>query len=107
MQEIFGPAACITGIMEDLGGDSESVQRVSRYNDKAIMFGLPDPDPARNIHGYRGSVQELGRDTPSLHPLILRSCIPCPLNPASIEGVEHDPFVGTLATQHIAGSHHA
>jgi len=60
MQEIFGPAVCITGILDDLGGDSESIQRVSRYNNKAIMFGVPDPDPARNLHGYRGSTQQFG-----------------------------------------------
>ena len=65
MQEIFGPAVCITGIsgvLPELGGDSESVQRVIAYNDKAIMFGIPDQDPTRNIHGYRGSAQELGKD---------------------------------------------
>jgi hypothetical protein len=65
MQEIFGPAVCITGItgvLPELGGDSESVQHVIAYNDKAIMFGVPDQDPSRNIHGFRGSAQELGKD---------------------------------------------
>jgi len=31
------------------GGDSEVVQHLSRYNNKAIMFGIPDPNPARSI----------------------------------------------------------
>ncbi len=61
MQEIFGPAACITGVTDDLGGDSESIQRIARYNSTAILFGTPDPDSSRNIHGFRGSAQELGR----------------------------------------------
>src|SRR5262249_35293405 len=58
MQEVFGEAVCITGLNEEFGGDSEYLHQVRRYNTKAIMWGLPDPDPARNIHGYRGSVRE-------------------------------------------------
>src|SRR5205814_1090303 len=61
MQELFGPAVCITGVTSDLGGDSELVHYLSRYNTTALMFGVPDPDPLRNMHGYRGSTQEFGR----------------------------------------------
>ncbi len=55
MQEVFGDAACITGIglsvpalprsMPDVGSDSEAVHQISRYNTGAIMFGLPDENP--------------------------------------------------------------
>lgn len=62
MQEVFGEAACITGVTEDLGGDSEVVQHLGRYNNKAIMFGIPDPNPARSIPGYRGSAAEFGKE---------------------------------------------
>jgi hypothetical protein len=61
MQEVFGEAACITGLTGQLGGDSEFVQRIANLNTKAIMFGIPDPDPRRHIHGYRGSAMELGK----------------------------------------------
>lgn len=61
MQEVFGEAACITGITEDVGGDSEAVQHVDRYNTKALMFGLPEPNPARHIEGYRVSATNFGR----------------------------------------------
>jgi hypothetical protein len=60
MQEVFGEAACITGLTQELGGDSEAVHALSRHNTKAIMWGIPDPDPARNIHGYRGSAESFG-----------------------------------------------
>ena len=62
MQEVFGEAVCITGVTEDLGGDSEVVQHLGRYNNKAIMFGIPDPNPARSIPGYRGSAAEFGKE---------------------------------------------
>ena len=59
MQEILGEAACVTGLTEELGGDSEFVQHLGRYNSKAIMFGVPENNPAR-IPGYRGSIIGFG-----------------------------------------------
>lgn len=59
-QEVFGEVACITGVTEELGGDSEYVHAITRHTTKAIMFGVPDPDPARNIHGYRPSAESFG-----------------------------------------------
>jgi hypothetical protein len=61
MQEVFGEAVCVKGLNVGIGGDSEYVHHLRRYNTKAIMWGLPDPDPALNIHGYRGSVEEFGK----------------------------------------------
>lgn len=62
MQEIFGPAAFIQGITDDLGGDPETMYRVSRYNSIAIMPGIPDPTiHPRGIHGFRGSASEFGK----------------------------------------------
>jgi hypothetical protein len=55
MQEVFGEAVCVTGVLEELGSDSEVVQHLSHYNTKAIMFGIPEANPT-HIPGYRGSV---------------------------------------------------
>jgi hypothetical protein len=60
-QEIFGEAACIVGMTSDIGGDSELVHQLGRLNTKAVMFGFPDPHPDLQIHGYRGSVEQFGR----------------------------------------------
>jgi hypothetical protein len=88
MQQVFGEAACITGVtnlmktgpgglfrattgkrvvnegpkpakmppglMLEVGGDSEAVGIIRSLNSKAIMFGMPDTNPA-NIPGFRGS----------------------------------------------------
>ena len=60
MQEVFGPAACIKGLNVGLGGDSEYVNQLRRWNNSALLWGLPDPNPTLNIHGYRGSVWQFG-----------------------------------------------
>lgn len=62
MQEVFGEAVCIKSVSDEVGGDSEYVHRIRRYNTKAIMWGLLDRDPSTVIHGYRGSVREFGKD---------------------------------------------
>ena len=61
MQEIFGPAVCVTGLPSELGMDSEVVHYLSRYNNSAIMFGIPETNPA-HIPGYRGSVVGFAED---------------------------------------------
>ncbi len=61
MQEIFGEAVCLRGLTPEFGGDSEYIWHLKRYNTKAILWGLPDPDPSYNIHGYRGSVWVFGK----------------------------------------------
>lgn len=59
MQEIFGPATCITGVtlaahdamvgmMPEVGPDSETVHQIRRLDTQAIMFGVPDGSP---VHG--------------------------------------------------------
>lgn len=58
-QEIFGEVASITGVTPwELGGDTEIVHQIRRHNQKALMPGFPESNswPARNIHGYGGSV---------------------------------------------------
>jgi hypothetical protein len=61
-QEIFGEAAFISRITAELGGDPELVHVLRRMNTKAILPGLPESFtyPARNIHGYGGSVEGFG-----------------------------------------------
>jgi hypothetical protein len=61
MQEVFGEAVCVKGLNVGIGGDSEYVHHLRRYDGKAVLWGLPDPDPALNIHGYRGSVEQFGK----------------------------------------------
>jgi len=59
-QEVFGEVASITGVVPwDLGGDTEIVHQIRRQNGNAIMAGFPESNtwPARNIHGYGGSVE--------------------------------------------------
>src|SRR5579875_3445662 len=94
MQEVFGPAVCITGVntlmrlgpgalphqvtrarvlneapkpvvlpsglMPEVGGDSESVEVIRAFNSQAIMFGVPDTNPAR-IPGFREGRAGFGR----------------------------------------------
>jgi len=57
MQEVFGQAACITGLtlalpvpdisgpMAEVGVDAETVHELVRYNTSAIMFGVLDGNP--------------------------------------------------------------
>ena len=45
MQEVFGPAVCITGLTEEVGVDSEIVHALRRHNRTALLWGIPDPDP--------------------------------------------------------------
>ncbi len=62
MQEIFGQAAFVQGITDDLGGDSETVYGIRQYNTTAIMPGIPDPViHPRGLPGFRGSASEFGK----------------------------------------------
>lgn len=77
MQEVFGEAACITGIrlgmpalaavMPDFGSDSEAVHEIRRYNKDAVMFGLPDENILHNVM-YRKWSEQFSYDW-SPHPL--------------------------------------
>jgi hypothetical protein len=67
MQEVFGEAACITGvrlgigtlanIMPDFGSDSETVHEIRRYNTQAIMFGLPEENVLHSVMYRKWSEQ--------------------------------------------------
>ena len=92
MQEVFGPAACITGVaatvsmlptvktgskefrdlpkvptvknslpvlVPELGGDSETVEVIRRYNTTALMYGLAEDNPAA-LPGFGGSLLGFG-----------------------------------------------
>src|SRR5207253_216680 len=66
MQEVFGEAACITGLSETMGGDTEFVQHIAQYNNKAIMFGLLDVNPLHDIEGIEGGMKDFSnRMSPS------------------------------------------
>jgi hypothetical protein len=93
MQQVFGKAACITGVsvgtervhpdpnrdMPGAGptptvtpevGDWEIAPLLRRYNTEAILFGLPGTNPA-HIPGFGGSILEIGHmmsPTPETSP---------------------------------------
>lgn len=77
MQEVFGEAACITGVrlgvpmlaavMTDFGSDTEIVHQIRHYNNRAIMFGLPDENILHNVM-YRKWSEQFSYDW-SAHPL--------------------------------------
>lgn len=46
------PPTLPPGLMPEVGGDSEAVRIIRTFNSKAIMFGVPDTNPAR-IPGFR------------------------------------------------------
>jgi hypothetical protein len=46
-------------LVPELGGDSETVEVIRRYNTKAIMFGLAEDNPAA-LPGFGGSLQSFG-----------------------------------------------
>jgi hypothetical protein len=63
MQDIFGPAAFLDRFTDDLGGDSETVYHLSRYNTTGILMGVPDPKyRPRGIHGFSTSAEVVGKD---------------------------------------------
>src|SRR5262249_54371571 len=57
-QEIFGETASAAGVSRELGGDSEAAHEIRRSNKKALLPGFPEGAsfPARNLHGYGGSI---------------------------------------------------
>jgi hypothetical protein len=62
LQEIFGPAAFIDGLNNDLSGDSETAYHVTHHNTAALTWGIPDPAlRPLGIHGFRGSAADFGR----------------------------------------------
>jgi hypothetical protein len=63
MQDTWGQAVCITGVtlggvdistgsIPELGSDSETVNRLRRYNTAAIMFGIPAAKPSHAIPSF-------------------------------------------------------
>jgi hypothetical protein len=77
MQEVFGEATCITGVMlgvpgmantiPDFGSDSETVHQISRYNTQGIMFGVPEENLLHSAN-YRRWAEVFSKDW-SAHPL--------------------------------------
>ncbi len=55
-QQIFGPPAILSGLSLKLGSDTAFVHELKRMKIDGVLWGLPDPNPARGIHGYGGSV---------------------------------------------------
>ncbi len=55
-QQIFGPPAILSGLSLKLGSDSAFVHELKRMKIDGVLWGLPEPNPARGIHGYAGSV---------------------------------------------------
>jgi hypothetical protein len=59
-QEVFGPAAMITGLAPwETGSDPETVHQILRLNQQAILEGFLESGTfaTRNVHGYSPAVQ--------------------------------------------------
>jgi hypothetical protein len=56
-QKIFGNPTLVSGWSLKLGSDTPYIHQMKQLNVDGVLWGLPDPDPARGIHGYRGSVE--------------------------------------------------
>lgn len=57
---IPAPKIPVPTIVPDIGGDSEIVREVRRYNAKAVMVGLPEDNPAQ-IAGFGGGEEGFAR----------------------------------------------
>ena len=47
------------GVFREIGGDTETLQMLAKYNTNAIMFGIPSANPAQ-IPGYGESIKHFG-----------------------------------------------
>lgn len=60
VQEIFGPVKWAAHFSPLFGGDAAYLHQLARLNTNAVLLGLTDPEPARGIVGYRGSLLKFG-----------------------------------------------
>jgi len=61
MQEVFGPAAFVTGIATMLGGDSPATHELRKIDPGAVLGGVPAPDPRRGIEGFGFSAESFAK----------------------------------------------
>ena len=56
--EVFGKVSAIQGVTLELGGDPELVHLLGKFGQNYAGFGFPEGNtfPARNLHGFGGSV---------------------------------------------------
>lgn len=61
--EVFGPLAFVTGVNQEIGGDSEIVHQLRRLRIDAVLQGVPENTgfAARLLHGFGGSAAGVGR----------------------------------------------
>jgi len=61
--EVFGPLAFVTGVDQEIGGDSEVVHQLRRLRIDAVLQGVPENTgfAARLLHGFGGSAAGVGR----------------------------------------------
>ena len=62
MRETFGDPAILAGFAPQLGGEAPYLHQLRRMNIQAIVPGFPDPYFTMNIHGYRGSAKDIGKE---------------------------------------------
>ena len=56
-QEVFGEVAYISGIDTKIGGNSALINQLRKYNEHAVLLGLPTPNPEFGVHGYAPSAK--------------------------------------------------
>lgn len=54
-QQVFGPAAFVTGLTTTVSGDSWATHELRKFDPAAMLGGIPPADPRRGIEGFGGA----------------------------------------------------
>jgi hypothetical protein len=60
VRELFGEVTSVIDVTQETGRDTEFVHQIRKDSGRVIMSGLREPDPTRNLHGYRDAVRTFG-----------------------------------------------
>jgi hypothetical protein len=60
VKEVFGAVASVSELTLETGGATEFIHQIRKDGMPGIMTGLREPDPVRNLHGYRDAVRTFG-----------------------------------------------
>jgi hypothetical protein len=60
VKEVFGGVTSLSEVTSETGGDTEFIHQIRKLLTPGIMAGLREPDPTRNLHGYRDAVRTFG-----------------------------------------------
>jgi hypothetical protein len=60
VKEVLGAVASVSEVTPETGWDTEFIHQIRKDGMPGIMTGLREPDPVRNLHGYRDAVRTFG-----------------------------------------------